>query len=499
MSNENQIPPQDFQQDYYQGWPQEQQFYPQNSAPIGYENLENNWENGQFYGENSNQNPQYNYQQNYQNQQNFNPNYQNPPDPYYQDPYYQQQYQQGVNQYQNQYYPPPQQEPPKKDIKEYLPYIIIIILLLVSLIGGGIYYIHQKQVQADEEARILEEMENKVKNGEVYDENGNLLVEESDGSSPSSRPIDPNTNLTGSIVDKFNSIEEKDKNVVGLSESFFTNWNPDMMKIKETHYRNLNINPEFESDKKFFVYNSQGILKPYNPEVYYNREILGLSITQDYLINSVKYDYELNLDRPSREEPPIKLGITFDKTDLRNKIKTNLDILRSSGFYPDLVIFTDDEIIQKIFNTIEPYNLSREDALKYYVPEYLEQPDAYFARNAQLDEMDKEMYLFKYKKIPQVTKLIRVSPAKTLTKVQYGQTLFDCIKKRTELELDSIKKEACSELENYKGGTCKNYKDISTLEIRSDFMQDIYVKAFTKAVEDFYFIIYYAYDGLSNT
>lgn len=269
-----------------------------------------------------------------------------------------------------------------------------------------------------------------------------------------------------------------------------------MIKIKETPYRNLNINPEYKSGEKFFVYNYKGVLKPYNPEIYYNREVMGASVNMDYLTKGVTYDYELNLNRKGRDTPPIKIGLNFDRTMFKKVAKDNLELLRGSNYYPDLGVYSDDEIIQKMFNTIDKLNTTREAGLKYYDSGYIKSIDTYKNENQTASSIDIAMYKNNLAQIEATKKLIRMSPAKTLTEEQFAAILFNCIKQRTDLGLEKLQNEACKELNKYKEGTCKEPSEISTLEIRSDFIQDIYPKAITNSIKDFYFIIYYSYDNV---
>lgn len=315
---------------------------------------------------------------------------------------------------------------------------------------------------------------------------------------PSEEEIEAVTGMQYSMIDKTaeksqntgqESVKEEPKYVTTLEESFFQSVSDDS-KITETRWRDMGLNPTAESKNKFIVYNNQGILAPYDNLKYLNREVYGRLLSYDFFSNIMKREVKeiAGTYNPQKPEPVIQISIDYNKEPTIAKLKNILKELRDKNWYLDLQNKSVDRMISDITSYLgqQTYDTSRSESL-FKGTNWL----GVIATPGTYD------YWFQNKVVENLN-ILNKTRSKTLNESQMAKLHYDIYKKLVNDRLYYYKQEACKEMNAFSAGSCSSAGDLSTLEIRSDFIQSVYTYAYTKSQEDFIKCMYLIHSEIRN-
>ena len=315
---------------------------------------------------------------------------------------------------------------------------------------------------------------------------------------PSEEEIEAATGMQYSMIDKTaeksqntgqESVKEEPKYVTTLEESFFQSVSDDS-KITETRWRDMGLNPTAESKNKFIVYNNQGILAPYDNLKYLNREVYGRLLSYDFFSNIMKREVKeiAGTYNPQKPEPVIQISIDYNKEPTIAKLKNILKELRDKNWYLDLQNKSVDRMISDITSYLgqQTYDTSRSESL-FKGTNWL----GVIATPGTYD------YWFQNKVVENLN-ILNKTRSKTLNESQMAKLHYDIYKKLVNDRLYYYKQEACKEMNAFSAGSCSSAGDLSTLEIRSDFIQSVYTYAYTKSQEDFIKCMYLIHSEIRN-
>lgn len=315
---------------------------------------------------------------------------------------------------------------------------------------------------------------------------------------PSEEEIEAATGMQYSMIDKTaeksqntgqESVKEEPKYVTTLEESFFQSVSDDS-KITETRWRDMGLNPTAESKNKFIVYNNQGILAPYDNLKYLNREVYGRLLSYDFFSNIMKREVKeiAGTYNPQKPEPVIQMSIDYNKEPTIAKLKNILKELRDKNWYLDLQNKSIDRMISDITSYLgqQTYDTSRSQGL-FKGTNWL----GVIATPGTYD------YWFQNKVVENLN-ILNKTRSKTLNESQMAKLHYDIYKKLVNDRLYYYKQEACKEMNAFSAGSCSSAGDLSTLEIRSDFIQSVYTYAYTKSQEDFIKCMYLIHSEIRN-
>ncbi len=315
---------------------------------------------------------------------------------------------------------------------------------------------------------------------------------------PSEEEIEAATGMQYSMIDKTaeksqtteqTNTKEEPKYVTTLEESFFQSVSDDS-KITETRWRDMGLNPTAESKNKFIVYNNQGILAPYDNLKYLNREVYGRLLSYDFFSNIMKREVKeiAGTYNPQKPEPVIQISIDYNKEPTIAKLKNILKELRDKNWYLDLQNKSIDRMISDITSYLgqQTYDTSRSQGL-FKGTNWL----GVIATPGTYD------YWFQNKVVENLN-ILNKTRSKTLNESQMAKLHYDIYKKLVNDRLYYYKQEACKEMNAFSAGSCSSAGDLSTLEIRSDFIQSVYTYAYTKSQEDFIKCMYLIHSEIRN-
>lgn len=315
---------------------------------------------------------------------------------------------------------------------------------------------------------------------------------------PSEEEIEAATGMQYSMIDKTaeksqttdqQSVKEEPKYVTTLEESFFQSVSDDS-KITETRWRDMGLNPTAESKNKFIVYNNQGILAPYDNLKYLNREVYGRLLSYDFFSGIMKREVKeiAGTYNPQKPEPVIQISIDYNKEPTIAKLKNILKELRDKNWYLDLQNKSIDRMISDITSYLgqQTYDTSRSESL-FKGTNWL----GVIATPGTYD------YWFQNKVVENLN-ILNKTRSKTLNESQMSKLHYDIYKKLVNDRLYYYKQEACKEMNAFSAGSCSSAGDLSTLEIRSDFIQSVYTYAYTKSQEDFIKCMYLIHSEIRN-
>lgn len=315
---------------------------------------------------------------------------------------------------------------------------------------------------------------------------------------PSEEEIEVATGMQYSMIDKTaeksqttdqQSVKEEPKYVTTLEESFFQSVSDDS-KITETRWRDMGLNPTAESKNKFIVYNNQGILAPYDNLKYLNREVYGRLLSYDFFSGIMKREVKeiAGTYNPQKPEPVIQISIDYNKEPTIAKLKNILKELRDKNWYLDLQNKSIDRMISDITSYLgqQTYDTSRSESL-FKGTNWL----GVIATPGTYD------YWFQNKVVENLN-ILNKTRSKILNESQMSKLHYDIYKKLVNDRLYYYKQEACKEMNAFSAGSCSSAGDLSTLEIRSDFIQSVYTYAYTKSQEDFIKCMYLIHSEIRN-
>lgn len=322
-----------------------------------------------------------------------------------------------------------------------------------------------------------------------------------DPRAPSKEMIENETGLKYNLLDEkptsqtqtTQQVEEESKSVVNLDEQFFAPV-PDSSKIKETPWRDMGLIPESNSKNYFVVYNYDGVLAPYEEKDYDNREIYGRLLNYDFFKNNLNYSLVENkvlfdnTEDKKDKTPVVDITVNYNREAATKVIKTILNELRQKNWYPDLIYKPVDRVTTNItaFLSKNDYNQSRSRALykksTWYGVEGT--PGSYeYWLNSRIDE--------------QLNTLNKIR-AKNMNNDQLIKLHYDIYNRMVSDRLAYYKNEACKEMNKQQQNSCPNPADLSTLEIKSDFVESIYKYSYEKSFEDFIKSVYMIHSEIRN-
>lgn len=315
---------------------------------------------------------------------------------------------------------------------------------------------------------------------------------------PSAEEVEKSTGMQYSLIDKTadkgpapqeSTTKEEPKYVTTLEEAFFQSVSDDS-KITETRWRDMGLNPTAESKNKFIIYNNQGILAPYDNLKYLNREVYGRLLSYDFFSNIMtrKVTEIAGTYNPQRPEPVIQISIDYNKEPTISKLKNILKELRDKNWYLDLQNKSMDRMISDITSYLgqQTYDTTRAENL-FKGTNWL----GVIATPGTYD------YWFQNKVVENLN-ILNKTRSKTLNESQMAKLHYDIYKKLVNDRLYYYKQEACKEMNAFSAGSCSSAGDLSTLEIRSDFIQSIYTYAYTKSQEEFIKCMYLIHSEIRN-
>lgn len=254
---------------------------------------------------------------------------------------------------------------------------------------------------------------------------------------------------------------EKPNSVLKLDEKFYAA-DRDWSIIKETPYRALGVKPRSKSENPFIYYNWEGILEPYTYNGYFNRNVFGIALNYDFFKNGLEYDISLN---PNSEDAPANLSVTLDRMATLKSLKKSFIYLQRLGVYPELEDADIDKLSFAAYDIVQKnLNISAEKSAKSYL---LKDYEMKFSPQ-------NPMVAWKYNKRKEFLNAMDKLGLETLDKGTLSRLYFHCYVYGVQRSFANIQKGACNELNEYDDGTCSNPFEISSLEIRSDFIQKAY-------------------------
>lgn len=254
---------------------------------------------------------------------------------------------------------------------------------------------------------------------------------------------------------------EKPNSVLKLDEKFYAA-DRDWSIIKETPYRALGVKPRSKSENPFIYYNWEGILEPYTYNGYFNRNVFGIALNYDFFKNGLEYDISLN---PNSEDAPANLSVTLDRMATLKSLKKSFIYLQRLGVYPELENADIDKLSFAAYDIVQKnLNISVEKSAKSYLLKDYEMK--FSSQNP--------MVAWKYNKRKEFLNAMDKLGLETLDKGTLSRLYFHCYVYGVQRSFANIQKGACNELNEYDDGTCSNPFEISSLEIRSDFIQKAY-------------------------
>ena len=323
-----------------------------------------------------------------------------------------------------------------------------------------------------------------------------------DPRAPSREMIENETGLKYNLLDEkptsqtqtTQQVEEEPKSVVNLDEQFFAPV-PDSSKIKETPWRDMGLIPESSSKNYFVVYNYDGVLAPYEEKDYDNREVYGRLLNYDFFKSNLTYSlvenkviYSNTDDKNTKKVPVVDITVSYNREAATKVIKTILNELRQKNWYPDLIYKPVDRVATNItaFLSKCDYNQSRSRALYKQATWYGIEgtPGSYeYWLNSRIDE--------------QLNTLNKIR-TKNMNNDQLVKLHYDIYNRMVNDRLFYYKTEACKEMNKQQQNSCPNPADLSTLEIKSDFIESIYKYAYEKSYEDFIKAVYMIHSEIRN-
>lgn len=315
-----------------------------------------------------------------------------------------------------------------------------------------------------------ESLDNENKNTE---ENKEISVSNEEVEELESTNKDQNKEI---YVDEY---EEDPKNVLELGENFFKR-NKDWNTLKESPYRDLGIEPKSKADNPFIYYNWEGKINPYKFEGYLNRFIYGIAF--NYTAIEKGFNYKLNkLNNNDLLSPSVSISIDINKDDLLKEFKKAWIIIKDMDVFPELDDASLDNLSYIALDKVKQYiTMTSDESLKYY-----EKKDYNYRRS------DNGRFQWMYDtRIDMIEKMKKMN-LDALDDELLTRLRVLCLQRLIQERYDTLRKDACSELNEYKEGSCKDWKEITPLEIRSDFIQMMYelalrdsTKLFVTMVQD---------------
>lgn len=254
----------------------------------------------------------------------------------------------------------------------------------------------------------------------------------------------------------------KDKSVMKLSKEFFTH--PQNKNIiKETEFRDLNLIPKTKEDNKFVVYNYNGNLLPYSEQDYVNREVYGYILDYEFFKN-------INLDVKRVGDDNAEVSIEENKDTTGKLVDKAIEAVIKRNFYTDFIhenipVYKSN-ITQKLNSIVGDSSTIAENFTLY---EY-KKVDGY------IGDINARLY-------PLMKADIEKSRENKLTKEQITNYMYDYYKDLIEIKLQGKKDLACIEMNEFSSGSCNNKSTVNTLDIKSDYIEQVYLEALTDTLK----------------
>lgn len=323
--------------------------------------------------------------------------------------------------------------------------------------NGEVIYTSVDENQQNENNTNLEEEDKKDEN--ESDENNGEKIELTEEDLKEVK--ESSENEISSTKMYIEEVKEEPKSVNKLTDEFYK-YNPDSLMIKELPYRDLGLEPKSKSENPFVYYNYNGILGPYRYEGYLNRFIYGVALNYDSLTKFVKFNITKN-QTEDISTPPVQLSVSIDKVQMLKEFKKSWMIIKEKNIFEELKNANLDNLTYSSIDKIYPNMLIGSDLSEKY----------FININYQIEPED-NLGKWKYNKRKEYIKTLNKMNIDTLTDELLLNIYYQCLEKSINEKLEEVKKETCEELNRYGEGTCKDFNQIVPLEIRSDFIQNIY-------------------------
>ena len=273
-----------------------------------------------------------------------------------------------------------------------------------------------------------------------------------------------------------NQFKEK-LSVLKLPDKFFEA-KEGYSKLKETQYRNLQLQPKTVEDNKFIVYNYDGTLYPYKDTDYVNREIYGHIFGLDFF---KAFKYEINTDTNMKT---VSLKVEVNDSEIESLIQKAMNEIIDLNVYPDLDITETTQYtspVKKIILDSKPTEELIDQNIVW---------NTYRDDSNQTDQQFVKDYRSIYEQVKKdIIKSRDFVPREdVITRIQ--KEIYDTNLRHQFRELQAT---ACEEIQKFKPGECKDKTQVTTLDIKSDYIEKAYIDAYKDAVVAFPRLLQIAY------
>ena len=268
---------------------------------------------------------------------------------------------------------------------------------------------------------------------------------------------------------------DKDNSISKLPVEFYKEKTKDNIRMQEQSHRYMPVKIESDVDNLFQVYNYKMTLAPFKADGYINRDLFGRVLSSKYF-RTLHIKVEVN---PKAETGGLKITMTPNTQEAGDVINSKIDELIKLNTY-SAIYENNKSLIQSQVMTVlsEIENQS--------------QPTNYIVDNGFISS-DKPYINEAHDKL---LNILKASLDSQVTEEQIAVLLQLLTEGILQEKYKALQNTACDELNNYKQGLCGNAELVPTMEISSDYMQDIYVSSYKEALPILFRILYATYYDL---